>query len=96
MPGADANPYLAFAATIAGGLHGIDHKIAVPKMFKGNAYEARRVPRVPISLHEAVAAFQRERRRQGGLSATPSSATWRPWPARSRRSSTTRWSPTGR
>ena len=57
IPGADANPYLAFAATIAGGLHGIENGIEPPEIFTGNAYEAAEVPRVPHSLHEAVDAF---------------------------------------
>jgi glutamine synthetase len=57
IPGADANPYLAFAATIAGGLYGIQNKVEAPEMFHGNAYEATDVPRVPTSLHEAVDAF---------------------------------------
>jgi glutamine synthetase len=58
IPGADANPYYAFAATIAGGLHGIEHKLEAPEMFVGNAYEAKDVPRVPTSLHESIAAFE--------------------------------------
>jgi glutamine synthetase len=58
IPGADANPYLAFAATIAGGLHGLKSKIDPPEMFRGNAYEAKDVPRVPSSLHEAADAFE--------------------------------------
>jgi glutamine synthetase len=57
IPGADVNPYLAYAATIAGGLHGIRNKIECPPMFEGNAYEAKDVPRVPSSLHEAIDAF---------------------------------------
>jgi glutamine synthetase len=59
IPGADANPYLAFAATIAGGLHGLENKIEPPSVFKGNAYEASDIPRVPTSLHEAIAEFER-------------------------------------
>ena len=59
IPGADANPYLAFAATIAGGLYGIQNKIEPPEMFHGNAYAATDVPRVPSSLHEAIAAFEK-------------------------------------
>ncbi len=59
IPGADANPYYAFAATIAAGLHGIEHGIEPPDMFHGNAYEAKDVPRVPTSLHEAIAEFER-------------------------------------
>ena len=52
------NPYLAFAATIAGGLHGIDNKIEPPPVFKGNAYEATNVERVPTSRHEAIDVFE--------------------------------------
>jgi glutamine synthetase len=59
IPGADANPYLAFAATIAAGLYGIQNKIEPPEMFHGNAYAATDVPRVPSSLHEAIAAFEK-------------------------------------
>ncbi|MFL5797374.1 MAG: glutamine synthetase family protein [Actinomycetota bacterium] len=59
IPGADANPYYAFAATIAAGLHGIEHGVEPPEMFHGNAYEAKEVPRVPTSLHEAIAEFER-------------------------------------
>jgi glutamine synthetase len=58
IPGADVNPYLAFAATIAGGLHGIENKIEPPDVFRGNAYEAKDVERVPTSLHEAIACFE--------------------------------------
>ena len=58
IPGADANPYLAFASTIAAGLWGIANKVEPPEMFHGNAYEAKDVPRVPSSLHEAIEAFR--------------------------------------
>jgi glutamine synthetase len=58
IPGADVNPYLAFAATLAGGLHGIENKIEPPDVFRGNAYEAKDVERVPTSLHEAIACFE--------------------------------------
>jgi glutamine synthetase len=58
IPGADVNPYLAFAATIAGGLHGLENKIEPPDVFRGNAYEAKDVERVPTSLHEAIACFE--------------------------------------
>jgi glutamine synthetase len=58
IPGADVNPYLAFAATIAGGLHGIENKIEPPDVFRGNAYEAKDVERVPSSLHEAIDCFE--------------------------------------
>ena len=37
---------------------GIANKVEPPEMFVGNAYEAKDVPRVPSSLHEAVEAFR--------------------------------------
>ncbi|HUH06787.1 MAG TPA: glutamine synthetase family protein [Egibacteraceae bacterium] len=57
IPGADANPYLAFAATIAAALHGITNRIDPPAPFKGNAYESTDVERVPWHLLEAVEEF---------------------------------------
>jgi glutamine synthetase len=54
LPGADMNPYLGYAATIAAGLHGLQNKVEAPEMFEGNGYEATDVPRLPSSLHEAV------------------------------------------
>src|SRR5439155_26496055 len=35
-PGADVNPYLGFAACLAGGLHGIEHELALPPSAEGN------------------------------------------------------------
>lgn len=60
IPGADANPYLAFAATIAAGLHGIAKKIEPPKEFAGNAYESKVQP-VPKSLYEAIALLEKSK-----------------------------------
>ena len=42
IPGADVNSYHAFAATIAGGLHGIAERIEPPPPFHGNGYTDRR------------------------------------------------------
>lgn len=61
IPGADANPYLAYAATIAAGLYGIENKLELPEAFSGNAYEASDVPDVPKTLREAVAALDNSR-----------------------------------
>jgi glutamine synthetase len=58
IPGADCNPYLGYAATIASGLWGIENGIQPPEMYVGNAYEAKDVPRVPYSLHEAIDTFR--------------------------------------
>ena len=59
IPGADANPYLSFAATIAAGLHGIEKKLTPATRFVGNAYVADDVPRVPWNIVEAVGAVRR-------------------------------------
>jgi glutamine synthetase len=61
IPGADANPYLAFAATIAAGLHGIESKLESPKLYEGNAYEDATLPQVPKTLREAIAELERSR-----------------------------------
>lgn len=53
-PGADANPYLAFAATLAAGLDGIKHQIEPPAMFEGDVYAASGLPQVPYSLNESI------------------------------------------
>jgi glutamine synthetase len=55
IPGADANPYLAFAAALAAGLDGIERKLALGPPFRGNLYAARDVPQVPRTLAEAIA-----------------------------------------
>ena len=52
--GADANPYLAFAAAIAAGLDGIKNKIEPPDIFEGDVYAAANLPKVPTSLREAI------------------------------------------
>ena len=56
MPGADVNPYLALAAMIAGGLHGIDERLPLPEMLVGNAY-ASDLPKVPNTLGAARDLF---------------------------------------
>ena len=61
IPGADANPYLAFAATIAAGLHGVDGKLKAPRIYDGNAYEDATLPQVPKTLREAVAELERSK-----------------------------------
>ena len=42
IPGADANPYLAFAATIAAGLHGIDAEARAAAALRGQCLRGRR------------------------------------------------------
>jgi glutamine synthetase len=54
IPGADVNPYLALAASIAGGLWGIDHELELGPAFGGNAYRSNDVPRIPSNLAESI------------------------------------------
>src|SRR5262249_10067348 len=58
IPGADANPYIAYAATIAAGLDGIANRIEPPPLFTGDLYQARDLPRVPSTLREAIAELE--------------------------------------
>jgi glutamine synthetase len=57
-PGADANPYLAFAATLAAGLDGIEKKIEPPPAFEGDVYAARDLPQVPHTLRDSIEALE--------------------------------------
>ncbi len=57
IPGADANPYLAFAALLAAGMHGIENELPLPAALEGNAYESD-AERFPHSLYEAIAALE--------------------------------------
>ncbi|GAA4385673.1 glutamine synthetase family protein [Tsukamurella soli] len=52
LPGGDVNPYLAVAAMLAGGLHGIRGELPLEPELVGNAYTAD-VPHVPATLAEA-------------------------------------------
>jgi glutamine synthetase len=56
VPGGDVNPYLALAAMLAGGLHGIEQRLELEPALEGNAYTSGR-PKVPGSLRDARDAF---------------------------------------
>ena len=54
MPGADANPYLAFAAMLAAGLAGVEENLDGGKEYRGNAYLDSSLPRLSTSLRDAA------------------------------------------
>ena len=56
VAGGDVNPYLALAAMIASGLHGIDAGLELEPAFEGNAYLSDK-PRVPSTLLQARELF---------------------------------------
>ncbi len=58
IPGADCNPYLAFAAALASGLDGIAKQIEPPPPFQGDVYAAKDLPRVPATLRDAAERFE--------------------------------------
>jgi len=58
VPGADCNPYLAYAAALASGLDGITHQIEPPSMFEGDVYSAQYLPHVPKTLRAATDRFE--------------------------------------
>jgi len=57
VPGGDVNPYLAVAAIIAGGLHGIENELELEPMLTGNGYTSDK-PRVPTTLRQAAELFE--------------------------------------
>ncbi len=56
VPGGDVNPYLALAAMLAGGLHGIEQELPLGPELVGNAYDSD-AEKVPTTLREARDAF---------------------------------------
>lgn len=52
LPGGDANPYLALAAMLGGGLYGVRNKLELEPMTEGNAYTSG-APTVPATMQEA-------------------------------------------
>jgi len=59
IPGADANPYLAYAALLAAGLDGIERCLEPEPAFVGDAYRADALPSVPTTLSDAIGELER-------------------------------------
>jgi glutamine synthetase len=57
IPGADANPYLAFSALLAAGLYGIEEQLELGPALEGNAYESD-AERFPHAMREAIARLE--------------------------------------
>lgn len=50
IPGSDANPYLAFYASLKSGMDGMKNKTLPPAKFAGNAYDSTNVLEPPKDL----------------------------------------------
>ena len=57
VPGADCNPYLAFAAALASGLDGIKNRTEPPAMLRGDAYQTTS-GKLPTRIGDAIEAFK--------------------------------------
>jgi len=58
-PGADVNPYLAMAAVVAAGLHGVEKSLKLTaKPITGTNQGAENIPRAPRTLIETTRAFK--------------------------------------
>ncbi|MCU7650286.1 glutamine synthetase family protein [Pseudomonas piscis] len=58
LPGADANPYLAIAASLAAGLHGIENELAPTAAIQGE-FEVPDNLSLPCTLHAALERLKR-------------------------------------
>ncbi len=57
--GADMNPYIGMAVSLAAGLWGIEHRTEPPPPCTGNGYDDRAAAPLPRSLKDAVALLKR-------------------------------------
>ncbi|WP_176476333.1 glutamine synthetase family protein [Pseudomonas indica] len=60
LPGADANPYLAIAASLAAGLHGLERELEPSEPIQGE-FETPDELRLPCTLHAALERLKRSR-----------------------------------
>jgi glutamine synthetase len=61
MPGADANPYLAYAAMLAAGMAGVEERLDCGEDYRGNAYIDPALKALPKTLGEAAALLARSK-----------------------------------
>jgi glutamine synthetase len=58
VPGGDVNPYLAVAAILAAGLHGVEAELPLGPPHAGNAYDAG-APTLPTNLRDALELWEK-------------------------------------
>ncbi|MEX0801687.1 MAG: glutamine synthetase family protein [Dehalococcoidia bacterium] len=93
IPGADLNPYLGFAATLAGGLHGIENNLEPPPATTANAYDVASAEPLPLSLPEALDRFRDSAlaRRWFGDAFVDQYVAFREWEVQCHRQAVTDW-----
>jgi glutamine synthetase len=95
VPGSDVNPYLAMAASLAGGLYGIMHRLTPPLPVRSNAYAlpADTAPRLPRTLDEAIDRLEASAlaREWFGEAFVADYVTMRRWEVECQRSAVTEW-----
>ncbi len=95
VPGSDVNPYLAMAACLAGGLHGIQHGLEAPPPAESNAYllPAAIAPRLPRTLETAITRFEESEtaRHWFGNEFVDDYVTMRRWEIERYQSTVTEW-----
>ncbi len=93
VPGADVNPYLGFAASLAGGLSGIERNLTPPPPTQGNVYEAEGLPPLPSTLDAAIDLLDRSEiaRDHLGDAFVDHYIAMRRWEAQKHRRAVTEW-----
>jgi len=59
--GSDSNPYLALAAALASGLHGIERKLELPEAVTGSGYDDKKGAALPKNLFDATVRFEKSK-----------------------------------
>jgi glutamine synthetase len=92
LPGADMNPYLAMAASLAAGLDGLERQLELPEA-EANAYAAKDAPPLARNLREATERFERSAmaRRWFGDAFVDHFAATREWEMRQAEKAVTDW-----
>jgi glutamine synthetase len=89
---ADMNPYIAMAASVASGLHGIEKELSLPALTSGNGYDAKAEP-LPATLRAATQALaeSKEARELLGEQFVDHYVATRDWECRQFEAAVTKW-----
>jgi glutamine synthetase len=89
---ADMNPYIAMAASVASGLHGIEKELSLPPVTSGNGYDAKAAP-LPATLRAATRALaeSKEARELLGEQFVDHYVATRDWECRQFEAAVTKW-----